>query len=195
MSITNIGVFMKEVREKNHMTQQCLAEKISVSDKTISKWETGRGYPDISLLEPIAKALNLSVSELLSGENVINNNRSFNMKKIKMYVCPICGNVITSMGECKTSCCGLDLHPLDNEESDDKHKLNIEKCEDEYYVNLSHPMSKEHYISFIAGIYDNGIELVKLYPEGPAEARFKISRCREIYYYCNHHGLFHTKIG
>lgn len=52
------------------MTQIELARKINVSDKTISKWETGKGLPDISLIETLAKALNVSVIELMSGEYV-----------------------------------------------------------------------------------------------------------------------------
>ena len=51
------GAIIKELREKFDFTQAELAKKLSVSDKTISKWETGKGYPDISLLEPIAKRL------------------------------------------------------------------------------------------------------------------------------------------
>ena len=51
------GAIIKELREKNKMTQLQLAEKLGVSDKTISKWETAKGYPDITLLEPIAISL------------------------------------------------------------------------------------------------------------------------------------------
>lgn len=51
------GTTIKELREKNKITQVQLAEKLGVSDKTVSKWETGKGYPDITLLEPIADAL------------------------------------------------------------------------------------------------------------------------------------------
>ena len=60
------GAVIKTLREKKKMTQSQLAQQLCVSDKTISKWETGKGFPDISLLEPLAKALQLSVPELLS---------------------------------------------------------------------------------------------------------------------------------
>lgn len=172
------------------MTQLELAEKLHVSDKAVSKWETGKGYPDITLIESLADTLGISVIELLSGNDVINSNRAFNMRKLKFYVCPICGNVITGTGEAVISCCGITLPPLEDETPDEKHILNIEKVEDEYYVTLNHEMSKSHYISFIAAIKDNGFELVKLYPEYNAEARFKISRTRSFYYYCNRHGLY-----
>ena len=160
----------------------------------MSKWETAKGYPDITLIEPIAKALGISVMELLSGDNITNENRSFNMKKIKFYVCPICGNVITAMGESLISCCGITLPPLEAEQPDESHALTIQPVEDEYYVTLEHEMSKQHYISFLAGVSDNGIQLVKFYPEGNAQARLKKSGMRVFYYYCNRHGLFRQSI-
>ena len=75
------GTVIKELREKNKMTQLQLAEKLGVSAKTISKWETARGYPDITLLEPIADAFSVSVTELISGNTVTNSNISANMTR------------------------------------------------------------------------------------------------------------------
>ena len=68
------GTTIKELREKNKITQVQLAEKLGVSDKTVSKWETGKGYPDITLLEPIADALRVSVAELITGNPVRMSN-------------------------------------------------------------------------------------------------------------------------
>lgn len=184
------GAMIRQLRENRGMTQQALAEKLTVSDKTVSKWETGRGYPDISLLEPLAAALGVSLIELISGSSVTNSNRSFNMRRVKFYVCPVCGNVMTATGEAVVSCCGITLPPLEAEEPDEAHGLTIEQSEDDYYVTLDHEMTKSHYISFIAAVRDNGVELTKLYPEGSAEARFKISRTERLYFYCNRHGLF-----
>ena len=82
------------------------------------------------------------------------------------------------------------MPPLEAESPDEEHSLKVKIVEDEYFVTLNHPMTKEHYISFIAAISDNGVQLVKLYPEGNAGARFKISRVRKLYAYCNRHGLF-----
>ena len=175
------------------MTQDELAQKIFVSNKTVSKWENGHGLPDISLMEPLAKALGISVIELFSGSEVRNQNRAFNMKKVQFYTCPVCGNVIQATGEAVISCCGITLPPLEAETAeatDTAHTIKIETVEDEYYVTLNHPMTKEHYISFIAAVYDNGVQFVKLYPESAAEARFKISRVKFFLAYCNHHGLF-----
>ncbi len=184
------GAVIKKLRENKKMTQDQLAEKIFVTSKAVSKWETGKGFPDVGLLESLGKALDVSVIELLSGEDITNLNKSCNMAKGKFYVCPVCGNVIQTSGEALISCCGITLPPLEAEEPDDEHSLNVETVEDEYYVTMNHPMNKEHYISFIAAVSDQGVQLVKLYPEGNAEARFKISRVRKLYAYCNRRGLF-----
>ena len=188
------GAVIRKLRENKKMTQEELAEKIFVSSKAVSKWETGQGFPDVSLREPLADALDISVIELLSGEDIRNLNRSSNMARAKFYVCPVCGNVIQSTGEAVISCCGITLPPLEPESADGQHMIRKEIAEDEYYVTVDHPMTKDHYISFLAALSDQGIQLVKLYPEGPAEARFKISRVRKLYAYCNRHGLFRLKV-
>lgn len=188
------GVLIRRLREGRSMTQHQLAEKMMVSDKTISKWENGRGYPDITLVEPLADALGVSIIELFSGENVINTNKAFNMLRMKLHVCPVCGNVILSGGEAVISCCGLCLPALEAEPEDEDHSLRIERVEDEYFVTIPHEMSKTHYISFILAAKDDGVEIRKLYPEGNPEARFKIRRTKHLYWYCNRHGLFKTSV-
>lgn len=188
------GAVIRKLRENKKMTQEELAEKLFVSSKAVSKWETGQGFPDVSLIEPLAKALGISVIELLSGEDIRNINRASNMNKCKFYVCPVCGNVIEATGEAVVSCCGITLPPLDAEECDDEHRINVETVEDEYYVTVDHPMTKDHYISFLAAVSDDGIQLKKLYPEGPCEARFRIRAVRKIYAFCNRHGLFMLKM-
>ena len=184
------GSMIKNLREQKKLTQAELAEKIFVTDKAVSKWETGRGYPDISLVESLAKALDISVIELLSGKNVINTNRQSNMNRVQFYVCPVCGNIIQSTGEALISCCGITLPPLEAEESDKNHSVRIERIEDEFFVSVEHEMTKNHYISFIAAIRSDGVEIQKLYPEQNAEARFKISGTKQILFYCNQHGLY-----
>ena len=184
------GAVIKELREKNRLTQAELAEKLNVSDKTVSKWETAKGLPDISLLEPIAKVLGVSVAELLAGNVVQNSNVSANMLRSQFYVCPVCGNIVYSMGEAVIQCHGVRLMHCQAEEADEKHKLQIERVEDEYYVHIEHDMTKQHYISFAAAVSPDDIQMVKLYPEGAAEARFKMRGVRKILFYCNRDGLF-----
>ncbi len=184
------GTVIKELREKNKMTQLQLAEQLGVTDKTISKWETGKGYPDITLLEPLADAFRISITELISGNPIHNANVSANMMRSKFYVCPVCGNVIHSMGEAAISCHGILLSPLAAEPSDEQHMFFVERSDDEYYVRIDHAMTKEHYISFVAAAGVDEIQMIKLYPEGKAEARFKIRGVKKIFFYCNHDGLF-----
>jgi Predicted transcription factor, homolog of eukaryotic MBF1 len=188
------GAVIRRLRENKGMTQEALAEALYVSGKTVSKWETGKGYPDISLLEPLAKALGISLIELMSGDEVRNRNRSANMFKGAFYVCPVCGNVIRAVGEAVVSCCGVMLPPLELEEAEEDHRIRAEIVEDEYYVSLEHPMTRDHYISFLAAVSDQGMQLTKLYPEGGAEARFRMERVRYLYAYCNHHGLFRLRL-
>lgn len=184
------GAVIRKLREKNHITQCQLAERLGVSDKTISKWETGKGYPDITLLEPIADALSVSIAELLSGNTICNSNVSANMLRLKLYVCPVCGNVIFGMGESVIHCHGVLLQPEEDEETDEDHKIFVERVEDEYYVRVDHEMTKSHYISFIAAVSSDRIQMVKLYPEGEAAAHFQIKGVKKIYVYCNRSGLF-----
>ena len=184
------GTVIRELREKSRMTQARLAEKLGVSDKTVSKWETGKGYPDITLLEPIAEVFKISVTELISGNTIHNANVSANMLRSKFYVCPVCGNAIHSMGEAAIHCHGILLTPLEAEPADERHRFFIERVEDEYYVRIDHSMTKEHYISFVAAASSDEMQMVKLYPEGNAETRFKIRGVRRIFYYCNRDGLF-----
>lgn len=188
------GLTIRELRERSHLTQMKLAEILQVSDKTISKWETGKGYPDITLLEPIAQAFHISVSELLSGNLANNENISSNVLRSKFYVCPVCGNIIHAMGDTVIHCHGLQLIAETPEMSDEDHKIFIERSEDEYYVRIDHSMTKQHYISFIAAMSAERIELVKLYPEGSAEARFKLRNVKRICFFCNHDGLFYVDL-
>lgn len=184
------GAVIRKLRESKKMTQEELADRLFVSSKAVSKWETGQGFPDISLLESLAQALDISVIELLSGEDIQNKNQSSNMLKSKFYVCPVCGNAVRATGEALVSCCGITLPPLEPETCDSEHDIKVEIVEDEYFVTVDHPMQKDHYISFLAAVSDSRVQFVKLYPEGNAEARFKIDRVRKFYAYCNRHGLF-----
>ena len=188
------GATVKRLRKKGKMTQSELADKIGVTAKAVSKWETAKGLPDISLIEPLAAALGVSVTELMSGEAVINANISANMLRSKLYVCPVCGNVIRTVGEAVMSCCGVNLPALEADDADGAHEIKIDRIKHEYYVSIDHEMMKSHYISFIAYVTSDRFELVKLYPEGNAETRFAIKGHGFIYAYCNRHGLMKKKI-
>lgn len=188
------GKIIKELRERKHLTQKQLADMMQISDKTVSKWETDRGLPDIGLIERLAGSLEVSVAELLAGEYAINSNRSSNMKKVKFYVCPVCGNVIQAIGEGTYTCCGIVLPQLQVEDVDNKHQISAEIADDAYYIYMEHPMTKEHYISFVAYVTSDRIQFVKLYSEQSAEVRVARSGHGLIYAYCNQHGLFQLRV-
>ena len=188
------GSTIRQLREGRNLTQAELAQMIGVSSKTISKWETAKGLPDISLLQPLARALGISVIELMNGEQITNRNVSANLLRGKFYVCPVCGNVIHSTGNALVSCCGITLPPLEAEEGDEEHGITIENVEDEHFLTIHHPMTKQHFISFVAFVTCDRVQLVKFYPEGNAETRLQLRGMGQLYYYCNRHGLFKKKV-
>lgn len=196
MSTYITGDTIRKLRERKGCTQRELANRLGVTDKAVSKWETGKGLPDITLVEPLSAALDVSVAELLSGECAHNSNRCANMLRTRFYVCPLCGNVVHATGKGAFSCCGILLPALDAEEADpadSAHHLEIDVVEHDFYVTMGHPMTKQHFVSFIAYATTDRLHLRKLYPEQAAEARFPIMGSGTVYAFCNQHGLFKAK--
>ena len=188
------GTTIRRLRENDGLTQAQLAERIGVSSKAVSKWETAKGLPDITLLEPLAEALGVSVAELLSGNPITNRNKGSNVLRSKFYVCPVCGNIIRAMGDAAITCCGIPLPPLEAETPDEHHALTMEKVEDETFVTIHHPMTKEHFISFIAHLTMDRAQVVKFYPESNAETRLNLRGRGYLYIYCNQHGMMKIKL-
>lgn len=188
------GATVKSLREKCGMTQAQLAERLNVTAKAVSKWETGAGYPDITMLEPIAEALCTSVAELLAGATVQNDNVSANMLRSHFFVCPVCGNTVHAMGETQISCHGITLPALKSEPLDADHALRATCTGDELFIEVDHPMDKQHYIMFMAAVSPDCVQIARLYPEGPAEAHFRRSGVRDLYVYCNRDALFSVRL-
>ena len=200
------GASIRALRERAGMTQRHLADQLGITDKAVSKWETDRGLPDITLVEPLACALGVSVAELLSGEQIVNVNRAGNLLRAKFYVCPLCGNVIHATGEASISCCGIALPVLEVENAVDGripaapesaaaadpsvHLPQVEVADGEVYLTMEHPMGKDHFISFMAYVTTDQVFFRKLYPEQTADARFPYRGSGTIFAYCNRHGLF-----
>ena len=186
---------IKSLREGKRLTQRELASAVGVTDKAVSKWESGRGLPDISLIDALAQALGVSVAELLTGDVRENANRAGNMMRSKFYVCPICGNVVHAMGEGSFSCCGVQLMPQEAEDADedDAHRVHVERIENDWYLTLDHPMTKQHYLSFAAYVTSDTVSLKKLYPEQSPEVSFPMRGSGLLYVFCNQHGLFRLK--
>ena len=187
---------IRRLREARSLTQRALAEAIGVTDKAVSKWETGRGLPDISLVEPLAQALGVSVAELLTGDVRANTNRSANVQRAVFYVCPLCGNVVFALGEGSFSCCGSQMLPQQAEDAaeDPAHAPHVERIENDWFISVDHPMDKAHYLSFMALVTYDGVTIRKLYPEQAAEARFPDACPGQLYLFCNRHGLFRTRV-
>lgn len=194
MDSTKIGNLIIKCRKEKGMTQKELADKLNVSDKTISKWERGLGCPDIASINDLAEVLSVNATEILSGEVIVNGNDSGNMKKTKFYVCSKCGNIITSTNDLVLNCCGQKLEMLEAKKEiepgiKENHMPIIEHIEDELFITLDHSMTKEHYISFVSYITTDKLMMRKLYPEQNVEVRFKMCGHGILYIFCNKHGL------
>lgn len=184
------GQLISELRKAQNLTQRELGERLSVSDKTVSKWERGLGCPDIASLNAIASALSIHASELLNGEAVPATNRAGNMRRVNFYYCPTCGNVVASTGKLFLSCCGAQLNALVPQELELTHTPHTETVEDEVYFTVPHPMTKTHYLTFAAWVTSDKLQLTKLYPEQDAAFRFKRNGPGDLYLCCNEEGLF-----
>lgn len=189
MDCNKVGKLIFTLRQEKGMTQKALADEMNISDRTISKWERGIGCPDVSLLRELSAILEVNIEKILLGDLEPNDRDRGNMKKVKFYVCPDCGNVLFCTGENEISCCGRKLTALISQSEDSQHEIRIEEIENDFYVTLQHEMSKEHYITFMAYVACDRVLLLKLYPEQSAEVRFPKMHGGEFYVCCNKHGL------
>lgn len=189
MDCGKVGALIQRLRRERGMTQKALADALHISDRTVSKWERGAGCPDVSLLGGLSAVLKVDMEKILKGDLEQNAVDGGNMKKIKFYVCPDCGNILFCTGENEISCCGRKLAPLARQEEDSGHSIQMEEIEDDFYVTLQHEMSKQHYITFIAYASYDRVLFIKLYPEQAAQARFPKMHGGVLYACCNKHGL------
>ncbi len=194
MNQNNTGALIRKLRLELGITQQELADKIGVTDKAVSKWERGLGCPDPSLLSSLADTLNVEPGILLAGEMVANEKVSGNMKKVRFYVCPKCGNITTSVTEAVISCCGKKLPPLTPQKADEHEKLSAELIENEYLISSEHEMTREHYISFIALLADETVLIRKRYPEWDLLTRLPRIPYGILVWYCTKHGLMYQHL-
>ena len=190
MNQEKIGALLKKLRMEKGYTQKQVADKLHLTDKTISKWERGAGVPDIAILRSLSKVYGVEVETLLQGDLRENAATGGNMKRVKFYVCPQCKNTLTATGGDEISCCGRKLLPLEVQKPDEAHAATVERVEDDYYVTFSHPMAKEHYITFVAYADIDKVLFIKLYPEQAAAVRFPRMSGGKILCHCSEHGLF-----
>lgn len=189
MDCIKIGKLICSLRKEKQLTQQQLADYMNISDKTVSKWERGLGCPDVSLLPELSEILGINLEVLLSGELDANESVGGNMKKLKFYVCPVCGNLITATQEASISCCGKKLQAMDLCKTEKSEQLSVEIIENDYFISTDHEQTREHYISFVALITGDSIMLRKQYPEWDVQTRIPVFGHGMLVWYCAKHGL------
>ena len=188
------GGLIRRLRNDMHMTQRELAERIHVSDKAVSKWERGNGCPDISLLSELAEVFGTDIGVLLSGELGANGKENGNMKRIRFYVCPKCGNIITSASDASVTCCGGRLAALEPRKAEEHEMLRVEDLGGEWFLSSGHEMAKEHYISFVAYVNDSMVTIWKQYPEWNLQINLPLYRSGRLIWYCTKCGLLYQDL-
>ena len=194
MDCMKVGNLILKLRKERNYTQKQVAQMLNLSDKTISKWERGLGCPDVSILPELSHLFGVNVEKILQGDLSPNITDGGNMKKVKFYVCPDCGNIATATGNGEFTCCGRKLVPLIAQKASEQHMPNVEVIEDDYYNTFDHPMTKDHYLSFVAFVKSDRMVFIRLYPEQNAAVRFPRMMYGELYFYCSMHGLMKSNV-
>lgn len=194
MDCNKIGILISKLRKDKNITQKQLADKLNISDRTISKWERGGGIPDVSLLSDIADFFDITIETLLNGEILSSDFIGGNMKKSKYYVCNTCGNIIVSTGNASVMCCDKKLMEETAQKALDSDKLFVEEVENDWYITCNHSMIKDHYISFVAFATGSKLQIVKQYPEWDLQVRFQKREHGTLFWYCTNHGLFYQHL-
>lgn len=189
MDCEKIGRLIYSLRQEKRLTQLQLAKQMNISDKAVSKWERGLGCPDVSLLPELSDILGVHLEVLLSGNLDTKNLVGGNMKKLKYYVCPVCGNLITATADAMISCCGKKLPALDLRKAGENEKLSVKIIENDYFISTEHEQSRDHYISFVALITGDSMMLRKQYPEWNVQTRIPVFGHGKLIWYCTQHGL------
>lgn len=194
MDYQKIGGLILRLRKEKGLTQCQLAERLNVGDKAVSKWERGAGCPDVSLLPSIAEIFGVDLESILKGTLSENGVEGGNMKKLKFFVCPTCGNLLTAVSEASVSCCGKKLVPLVAKKAQDDEKLSVEHIENDYFISSDHEMTKEHYITFVALLTGDAVIIRKQYPEWDLSTRIPRISHGMLYWHCVDHGLFYQPV-
>ena len=136
------GRLIRYLRTGRGMTQAELAQLIGVSNKAVSKWERGCGAPDLSLFPLLSQALVVDVEALFRGEMEENEVSRGNMKKLKFYVCPDCGNLVFSTEEADISCCGRKLTAALPKKAAEDETLSVHASGGEWCISSAHEMRR-----------------------------------------------------
>lgn len=190
----NTGELIRKLRLDNGLTQKQLAEKLCVSDKAVSKWENNKGIPDVIILSALSDILHTDMQTILNGNLNTNESENGNMNRLKFYVCPDCGNIITSTSDAVVSCCGKKLEQLRMRKADENEMLSAVYDGGEWYVTTNHPMTKEHYISFVAYLNDWTSAVYRQYPEWQIQLHMPFQPMGRLVWYCNECGLLYMDL-
>lgn len=191
MDCEKIGALIRAARRERGMTQRELGEALHISDRTVSKWECAQGCPDVSLLPTLSARLGVDLERMLSGDLEPSREKGDSMKRIRFFVCPHCGNVVTATGEASVSCCGRRLEALTPQRAEGVHRLQAEAVEDEWFLTAEHPMEKGHFLSFVAFVTGERCLLIRTYPEWEMQVRIPRRGHGKLLHYCTEHGLFY----
>ncbi|PIC80612.1 XRE family transcriptional regulator [Sporosarcina sp. P18a] len=194
MDTSKVGELIYTLRKEKGFTQKQLADQMNISDRTISKWERGYGCPDVTLLSNLSKLLGVNIENILDGEILSNEFIGGNMKKSKYFVCPSCNNIVLATGNITLSCCGRKLEALQAKKASDEEKLTIEEVDNERFISSDHPMTKDHYISFIAFATGDHVQIIKQYPEWSFQTRLPLRKHGTLLWYDTQFGLFYQYI-
>lgn len=194
MDNVKMGQLIRRLRKENGMTQLQLAEKLHVSDKAVSKWERGLGSPEVSLITELSGIFAVDMQNLLSGELNRNDLPGGNMKKLKLYICPDCGNLITSMTDASVTCCGRKLQAVIPIKAAESEKLSVQIIEHDFFISSDHEMTKDHYITFVALLTSDTVLLKKLYPQWDLQVRIPVFAHGRLLRHCRKHGLFYQEV-
>jgi len=194
MNQERTGALIRRLRIQAGYTQSELAERIGVTDKAVSKWETGVGMPDIGLISRLGEVFSVRVESLLSGEMNENKSKGGSMKNTMFAICPVCGGVYTLSGNAQVSCCGRVLRTEQPRKATAEEKLTVEPMEDEWYISSDHPMTKENYIHFVALVTGERLTLVRQYPEWDLSLRLPGRGHGKLVWYADDTGLLYQLV-
>lgn len=159
------GALIAQLRRRTGLTQAQLAMRLCVTAKAVSKWETGAGLPDISLLPALGELLGVEPGRLLGGELPQNAVSSGSMRNSVICYCPACGNLLVVAQRADVSCCGRRLPPLRPVRAEAGERLGVELIDGERVLTAGLPMEKDDYIPFTVWLSPDRVAVFRHFSE------------------------------
>ncbi|QQK08787.1 helix-turn-helix domain-containing protein [Miniphocaeibacter halophilus] len=194
MDCAKIGELIYNLRKEKGLTQKNIADKLNISNKTVSKWERGLGCPDIALWNDLSEMLNIDISQMMTGELSLNKKDIGKISRIRFYTCPNCKNILTSTGEATIFCCGRKLDPLIPKKNEFVN-VKIKITDVEYYITTDHEMNRKSYILFAAYVKNDNVFIRRMYPEQSPNFRIPYTPNGKLYIYSTKFGFLNIDNG